>query len=133
LNGELFGRATGKWWGMYFADGLPGQGALRHPSQLYEAFFEGLVLFTMLWSWRNRSKFPGYLLLVYLFGYGFLRFFIEFPRARSTDQFDLWLADFGTDVFFDCDAGGSCFFTLTLKASLLSDSVIKLSKSPKPL
>lgn len=75
LNGELFGRATDRSWGMYFADGI-----LRHPSQLYEAFFEGLVLFIFVWLMRNKVKFPGQLLAFYLFGYGFLRFFIEFFR-----------------------------------------------------
>jgi len=77
-NGELFGRITEKPWGMYFpADfGL----VLRHPSQLYEAFFEGLVLFVILWRRRNKIKFPGQLLVTYLFCYGFFRFGIEFFR-----------------------------------------------------
>jgi phosphatidylglycerol:prolipoprotein diacylglycerol transferase len=75
LNGELYGRVTTKPWGMYFSDGL-----LRHPSQLYEAFFEGLVLFAILWVNRGNRKFSGQLLPLYLFGYGFYRFFIEFFR-----------------------------------------------------
>jgi len=78
LNGELYGRITQKPWGMYFpADPT---GFLRHPSQLYEAFFEGLVIFIILWTIRNKSKFNGQLLLVYFFLYGFSRFFIEFFR-----------------------------------------------------
>lgn len=77
LNDELYGRATDVPWGMYFsADPL----RLRHPSQLYEAFFEGLVLFLILWLLRNKSKFSGQLLCLYFFGYGFFRFFIEFFR-----------------------------------------------------
>lgn len=82
LNGELYGRPTGRTWGMYFpSDPL---GILRHPSQLYEAFFEGLVLFLILWIIRNRfsGKF-GYLLAFYLFGYGSFRFFIEFFRESD--------------------------------------------------
>lgn len=78
LNGELYGRVTDVPWGMYFPADSPG--FLRHPSQLYEAFFEGLVLFLILWLLRNKSKFPGQLLCLYLFGYGFFRFFIEFFR-----------------------------------------------------
>jgi phosphatidylglycerol---prolipoprotein diacylglyceryl transferase len=78
LNGELYGRATNSWIGMYFP--LDNLGLLRHPSQLYEAFFEGIVLFIILWFLRNRSRFSGYLLAVYLFGYGFFRFLIEFFR-----------------------------------------------------
>lgn len=77
LNGELYGRATDMPWGMYFSDGI-----LRHPSQLYEAFFEGLVLFMILWTLRNNKKLATCYLLpaTYLFGYGFFRFFIEFFR-----------------------------------------------------
>ena len=58
----------------------------RHPSQLYEAFFEGLVLVVLLWSLRHRP-YQGYrlwphgsLLALFFIGYGILRFFIEFTR-----------------------------------------------------
>lgn len=76
LNGELYGRATEGRWGMYFSDGQ-----LRHPSQFYEAFFEGIVLFFILWSLRNKlSDKKGALTGIYLAGYGLFRFFIEFFR-----------------------------------------------------
>lgn len=75
LNRELYGKAISHWWGMYFSDGI-----LRHPTQLYEALLEGILLFLILWLLRNKSKFPGYLLLIYLFSYGIIRFFIEFLR-----------------------------------------------------
>ncbi len=83
LNGELYGRATEKFWGMYFPSDF--SGLLRHPSQLYEAFFEGLVLFIVLWILRNGIKYKNKLFYVpcfalYVAGYGFLRFFIEFFR-----------------------------------------------------
>ncbi len=78
INGELYGRVTDAAIGMYFP--LAPTHALRHPSQLYEAFFEGIVLFVILWSLRKRSPFPGFLSGMYLFGYGFVRFFIEFFR-----------------------------------------------------
>lgn len=78
LNGELYGKATSKIWGMYFtSDNL---GLSRHPSQLYEAFFEGIVLFAILWALRNKPKFAGYLFCLYLGGYGFFRFWLEFFR-----------------------------------------------------
>ena len=51
INGELWGRETDWAIGMYFPD-APGN-ELRHPSQLYEAFFEGLVLFGILWMFRR--------------------------------------------------------------------------------
>jgi phosphatidylglycerol:prolipoprotein diacylglycerol transferase len=78
LNGELWGRATTMPWGMYFP--LDATQSLRHPSQLYEAFFEGLVLFAVLWLIRNRNPFYGFSVGLYLFGYGLVRFFIEFYR-----------------------------------------------------
>ncbi len=79
INGELYGRVTTSPIGMHFSSA---QGeALRHPSQLYEGFFEGVILFAIMWPLRN--KFPdkkGVLSGIYLFGYGFFRFCIEFFR-----------------------------------------------------
>ena len=78
INGELYGRVTDVAWGMYFP--LDSTHNLRHPSQLYEAFFEGIVLFVLLWVIRKKKSFDGLLLGVYLCGYGLVRFFIEFFR-----------------------------------------------------
>ncbi|MDL2269981.1 prolipoprotein diacylglyceryl transferase, partial [Desulfosarcina sp. OttesenSCG-928-G17] len=52
----------------------------RHPSQLYEAFFEGIVLFGVLWAIKGRVKTTGAMLAFYLMGYGLVRFFIEYTR-----------------------------------------------------
>ncbi len=78
INGELYGRETAAWLGMYFP-AAPGA-APRHPSQLYEAFFEGIFLFTILWSIRKIQKGPGTMLAYYLFGYGVIRFVLEYFR-----------------------------------------------------
>jgi len=83
LNGELYGRATEKFWGMYFPQDP--FSLLRHPSQLYEAFFEGLVLFAIIWALRNGTKYKNKMFhvscfMLYVVGYGFFRFFIEFFR-----------------------------------------------------
>jgi len=78
INGELWGRATAVPWGMYFP--LDPTRALRHPSQLYEAFFEGLFLFAVLWGMRRKRPFEGAFLAYYLIGYGAVRFFIEYVR-----------------------------------------------------
>ncbi|MDZ7696181.1 MAG: prolipoprotein diacylglyceryl transferase [Deltaproteobacteria bacterium] len=77
INGELFGRPSDLPWAMVF----PGGGPLpRHPSQLYEAFFEGLVLFLIL-LWLSKKKIAeGFLLGTFLCGYGFFRFVLEFFR-----------------------------------------------------
>ena len=78
LNGELYGRVTTVPWGMYFPLDITGQ--LRHPSQLYEAFFEGIFLFLILWSIRKKQLFNGFHFCLYIVGYGIVRFFIEFVR-----------------------------------------------------
>jgi len=52
----------------------------RHPSQLYQAFFEGIVLWVIVWSFRNRKPFKGFLVGLYFLGYGVIRFIIEFFR-----------------------------------------------------
>lgn len=53
---------------------------LRHPSQLYEALFEGLFLFAVLWNIRLKELPKGVMLAVYLICYGTVRFFIEYFR-----------------------------------------------------
>ena len=78
INGELYGRITAAPIGMYFP--LAPEKALRHPSQLYEAFFEGVFLFAVLWSVRKARAPRGAMLAFYLAGYGVVRFFIEFFR-----------------------------------------------------
>ena len=82
INGESYGRVTNLPWGMYFP--LAPTHALRHPSQLYEAFFEGIVLFIILWSLRKKKYFDGFISGLYLVGYGSVRFFVEF--VRQPDQ-----------------------------------------------
>lgn len=78
INGELYGRVTDAAIGMYFPAAR--EVVLRHPSQLYEAFFEGIVLFAILWPLRKFKPFPGFISGLYVFGYGFFRFFIEYFR-----------------------------------------------------
>ena len=85
INGELFGRITQAPWGMVFPEGGP---LPRHPSQLYEAAFEGLILFLILWTlkaipWRRPEpkNWPhGVMLALFLALYGLFRFLIEFFR-----------------------------------------------------
>jgi phosphatidylglycerol:prolipoprotein diacylglycerol transferase len=78
INGELYGRATTAPIGMVFP--LAPDKLLRHPSQLYEAFFEGLFLFAVMWSIRKVRAPRGAMLGFYLIGYGLVRFVIEFYR-----------------------------------------------------
>jgi phosphatidylglycerol:prolipoprotein diacylglycerol transferase len=82
INGELYGRVTQSALGMHFPAAPTAD--LRFPSQLFEAFGEGLLLFTILWPLRNRRPFPGFLSGCYLFGYGAVRFLVEFTREPDT-------------------------------------------------
>lgn len=77
INSELWGRTTDVPWAMVFPNGGP---LARHPSQLYEAFLEGVVLFVMLWiySQKQRPVMATTALAVLL--YGCFRFFAEFYR-----------------------------------------------------
>lgn len=85
INGELFGRITDVPWAMVFPNGGP---LPRHPSQLYEAVLEGLVLFILLWTLKAKPwKQPdspcwqhGTMLALFFTFYGFFRFLVEFVR-----------------------------------------------------
>ena len=81
INGELYGKVTTLPWGMYFPTDPTHQ--LRHPSQLYEAFLEGIVLFIILWHLRKKEWFNGLTMSIYLIGYGIARFIVEFIREES--------------------------------------------------
>ena len=83
INGELFGRITQSNWGVIFPTGGPYP---RHPSQLYEAFFEGLVLFLILWPVKRRTGHYGVVSAAYLLGYGVFRYFIEFFREADSQM-----------------------------------------------
>lgn len=77
INGELYGRVTDVPWAMVF----PGGGSLpRHPSQLYELLLEGIVLFILLWTLKDRNLRAGALTSLFLIFYGSFRFFVEFFR-----------------------------------------------------
>lgn len=74
LNQELFGRTTDVSWAINIA------GQLRHPSQLYEAILEGLVVFLILFFYRKFKKFDGELICIYAMLYALARFFCEYFR-----------------------------------------------------
>jgi phosphatidylglycerol:prolipoprotein diacylglycerol transferase len=64
-------------WGMVFPAGGP---LPRHPSQLYEFFLEGVVLFIVLWIAKDRVRRTGILTALFVMLYGVFRFFVEFFR-----------------------------------------------------
>jgi phosphatidylglycerol:prolipoprotein diacylglycerol transferase len=87
INGELWGRVTDLPWGMVF----PGAGSLpRHPSQLYEAFLEGLVLTSILLLLHLRKARPGVPLFTFFLLYGIFRFTVELFREPDAQLGFLW-------------------------------------------
>lgn len=77
INGELWGNYTAVPWGMVF----PGAGPLpRHPSQLYEAALEGVLMFIILWVFSAKKRAPAQVSALFLICYGSFRFFVEFFR-----------------------------------------------------
>lgn len=87
VNGELFGRPSDVPWAMVFPMGGP---LPRHPSQLYEAALEGVLLFFLLWSIKDIIRRPGAMVSVFLAGYGVMRFFVEFFRQPDPQIGLLW-------------------------------------------
>ncbi|NOZ37094.1 MAG: prolipoprotein diacylglyceryl transferase [Gammaproteobacteria bacterium] len=77
INGELWGKPTDLPWGMIFpaAGNIP-----RHPSPLYEAFFEGFVLFIIVWWFSSRPRPVMAVSGVFALCYGIFRFAVEFVR-----------------------------------------------------
>ncbi|HWR11920.1 MAG TPA: prolipoprotein diacylglyceryl transferase [Rectinemataceae bacterium] len=105
INGELWGKVTAAPWGMVFpyaeqfsareswVQEIAGKAGItlssmndvvnlpRHPSQLYEAIFEGLALWLFMWLIvRKRRPFEGFVVGAYVIGYGLIRFVIEYFR-----------------------------------------------------
>lgn len=77
INGELWGKVSDAPWAMVFPTGGP---LARHPSQLYQAFMEGLLLFIILWWFSNKPRPRMAVSGLFLLGYGSFRFIAEFFR-----------------------------------------------------
>nr|MBS9779568.1 prolipoprotein diacylglyceryl transferase [Moraxellaceae bacterium] len=109
INGELWGRVSdgGYKWLMLFPQARSADSELiqanpqlqelatkvgeysilpRHPSQLYEAFAEGLLLFVIIWWYSSKPRPRMAVTALFLMGYGFSRFIIEFFRQPDADQ-----------------------------------------------
>lgn len=89
INGELWGRfcSPNLPWGMVY----PQSGSMlpRHPSQLYEAFTEGVVLFVVLLIFTHKPRKVGETSGVFMIGYGLARFTLEFFRAPDSFATDI--------------------------------------------
>ena len=89
INGELWGKVSDVPWAMIFPNAGP---LTRHPSQLYEAMLEGVLLFLILWIYSAKPKPPGAVSGLFLLGYGFFRFVVEFVRVPD-QQYGYLLLD----------------------------------------
>ena len=104
INGELWGGITDAAWGMQVKCaehlnlcvnklGLPADTELSpplHPSQLYEAVLEGLLLFLLLWWFSSKPRAVGAVSGLFLIGYGSMRFIVEFVRMPDAHIGYLW-------------------------------------------
>jgi phosphatidylglycerol---prolipoprotein diacylglyceryl transferase len=99
INAELWGRPSTVPWAMVFPDagGMP-----RHPSQIYEALTEGLVLFVVLWWLTHRTqalRTPGVIAGAFMVGYGLARSFCEFFREPDPGHI-LTVGPFTAGIFY---------------------------------
>lgn len=96
INAELYGRITDVPWAMAFPVRESADGAIigwtdpRHPSQLYEAFAEGLLCFAIVWTVKPYIKFRGGISAIGLTSYGVLRFICEFFREPDVEIGYIW-------------------------------------------
>tara|TARA_B100001741_G_scaffold304744_1_gene296171 strand:+ start:25 stop:789 length:765 start_codon:yes stop_codon:yes gene_type:complete len=100
INSELYGRETDLFWSVKFEKV---DNVFRHPSQIYEAFFEGIVLFILLnFIFKKQIyKSPGIISALFLIFYSLFRFFIEFTREPDVQiGFILFNLTFGQILCF---------------------------------
>ena len=102
INSELYGRQTDIFWSVKF---LQVDNLNRHPSQIYEAIFEGIILFVLLnFLFKKYLSNSGVLSSLFLIFYSFFRFFIEFTREPDSQLgylfFGLTMGQMISLVFF---------------------------------
>lgn len=159
LNGELYGRITAApvgivfphaekfstsidWVQKFCADikmditGVNLVNLPRHPSQLYEALFEGVLLFIALWLLHKKNFWPGAFGAMYTFGYGFVRFFIEYFREPDSDigyriAQDKDAVIYRNTSFFNISTGQILCFLMIVGAIIMFFVTMKLSKKQK--
>ena len=134
INGELFGRATDVPWAVVFPDGGD---VGRHPSQLYEAGLEGLLLFIVLFAlarYAGARYRPGLLTGVFLLGYGAARTFVEFFRQPDTyvgdGGFLLWGSTIGQWLSTPIAIAGLIFIVYAMTHDRLDNN--KRTATPSP-
>ena len=126
INGELYGRPSDVPWCMVFP---MGGDVCRHPSQLYQALLEGLVLFSILWVMSKRPLARGLLFWTMIMGYGIFRFGVEFFREPDA-HLGLILGPFsmGQMLSFPMFLAGLLMVTFLYKKRLPEPSKKKIKR-----
>lgn len=120
INQELWGRATDVPWAIVFP--ADPQQIPRHPSQLYEAALEGLVLFAVLWVYSAKPRPAWSVTGLFLTGYGIFRFIVEFfrePDATSGFIWSNWMT-MGQMLSLPLIIGGIILIGLAYRKTLLT-------------
>jgi phosphatidylglycerol:prolipoprotein diacylglycerol transferase len=132
VNGELWGRVTDVPWAIVFPEG---GSEPRHPSQLYEAALEGLLLFLVLWLmfWKTRARYqPGKLVGAFLLVYGLSRFLVEMVRQPDVGLENLsWGLSMGQTLTVPMIVGG-LYLILTAAGRREGGAGRTASEEPKP-
>jgi len=129
INGELFGRPTNVAWAMVFPEGgnMP-----RHPSQLYEAVLEGLVLFLLLRWIYKKNFYRGTVFWALLTFYGLFRFLVEFVREPDVQiGFDLGPFTRGQELTFPMLAIGMTMMIIYMRRPRVEPAHTKRKSRPQ--
>jgi phosphatidylglycerol:prolipoprotein diacylglycerol transferase len=130
VNAELWGRETDVPWAIVFPEGGP---VPRHPSQLYEAFLEGIALFLILWFlfWKTDARRqPGKLVGTFLLVYGISRFLVEMVRQPDQGLENLsWGLSMGQTLSLPMIFGG-LYLILTAKKRMVAVAAGKVEELP---
>ncbi len=126
INGELFGRVSTVPWAMVYPTGGP---LPRHPSELYEFFLEGAVLFTILWIVKSRMRASGTLTALFLILYGTFRFLAEFFREPDP-QLGFILGPFTMGQVLSVAMGGIGMFLVLVRSRPYASGASKPTSRP---
>ncbi len=144
VNGELWGRVTHEPWGMVFCNkyiiaqysGTCPAGELpRHPSQLYEALGEGLIMFALLWFLGQRLyrlKRPGLIMGIFIAGYAVIRILVELVRNPDEQMLGFFknVITMGQLLSIPMLIGGGWLIWRALKPELPQVAAVSDSKTP---
>lgn len=131
INGELWGRPTTMPWGMVF----PGAGPMpRHPSQIYEALLEGVLLFVILQLVWKRKPRVGVVSAVFLIGYGVFRTFVELFREPDAQVgYLFWGITMGQLLSVAPIIGGAIILRYAMTRGEAFDNASMAASHPNPV